>query len=248
MTRKAGELRLVPWHIGDRGDLTLNAVRAARELKVWLVEDAAQARRQFETELGVDCRDKEFRALPPRPDAEFLHAVRADLRCGDVGLACSGGVPCFVDPGGWLVEALRDEGFRVRASAGASVLSTLLSLSGFDWPRGHSRGTFVVWLERGPGGKHERAFLDTFRRKTEPVFVLLEAARFRECLGAMARPLGRRPVTVFFDLTKTPREKYPYADRVETRTCREWLAEAERIRWDEVSDVALMVHPERRTR
>ncbi len=235
-------LILVPWHIGNRLDVTVNAARAARRLRVFLAEEPEHTRAQFASDLGIDCRGKEFLPIPERPDPDYLRGLRERLKTEDLGLICSGGIPCFIDPGGWVVAALREAGTPVSALAGPSILSTMLSLSGIEWPREHARGSFVVYLSADAGGRGRENFLETFRRADEPVFVFLGVAQFRECLAAMEPVLGGRAVSAFFDLTKLPRSKFPYADRVTTLTCREWRREAERVRWREVSDVALMVH------
>lgn len=235
-------LYLVPWHIGNRLDVTVNSVRAARRLSLFLAEEPELTRRQFQTELGVDPRGKVFLPIPDDPDPRWLKDVLARLKTEDAGLICSGGAPCFIDPGGWVVAALRERGIPVAALAGPSILSTMLSLSGLEWPRDHSRGTFVIYLNDDPDGINKRHFLETFRRADEPTFVFLVVPQFRDCLAALAGVVGERPVSAFFDLTKVPRAKYPYADRVITLSCREWRRETERIRWSQVSDVSLMVH------
>lgn len=235
-------LFLVPWHIGNRLDVTVNTARAARTLRVFLAEEPELTRRQFESDLGIDCRDKTFLPIPERPDPAYLEDVLARLKAGDVGLICSGGIPCFIDPGGWVVAALREKGTPITALAGASILSTMLSLSGLEWPRDHARGSFVIYLSGDARGMNKKRFLETFTRADEPVFVFLGVAQFRECLALLGTVLGERRVSAFFDLTKVPKSKFPYADQVTTLTCREWRKEAERVRWDAVSDVSLMVH------
>lgn len=241
-------LFLVPWHIGNRLDVTVNAARAARTLNVFLAEEPELSRRQFESDLGIDCRGKTFLPIPERPDPAYLKDILARLETEDLGLICSGGIPCFIDPGGWVVEKLRAAGTPITALAGASILSTMLSLSGLEWPRDHSRGSFVIYLSGDMRGLNKKRFLETFTRAREPVFVFLGVSQFRECLAAMSPVLGARPVSAFFDLTKVPKSKFPYADQVMTLTCREWRREAERLRWNEVSDVSLMVHADAEAR
>lgn len=235
-------LFLVPWHIGNRLDVTVNAARAARTLRLFLAEEPELTRRQFESDLGIDCRDKEFRSIPERPDPRYLENLLDRMKTEDAGLICSGGIPCFIDPGGWVVARLRARGTPITALAGPSILSTMLSLSGLEWPRDHARGTFVVYLSGDSSGVNKKRFQESFTRALEPTFVFLAVAQFRECLAALEPVLGGRPVSAFFDLTKVPKSKFPYADQVTTLTCREWRREAERVRWNEVSDVSLMVH------
>jgi len=243
MTTSARTLFLVPWHIGNRLDITVNAARAARTLRVFLAEEPALSKRQFEEDLGVDCGGKEFLLIPEKEEAAFLKGVLDRLRTEDVGLICSGGIPCFIDPGAWLVKRLRERDVPISALAGASILSTMLSLSAVDWTGAHNRGTFIIYLAAGPQGGVHASLLEAVRRENEPVFIFLALAQFRECIRNVAPVIGKRQVSAFFDLTKKTRGKYPYADRVMTMGCREWLKEAERIPWTEISDVALMVHP-----
>lgn len=234
---------LIPWHIGNMRDVTVHAAQAARRTRVFLAEEPGLTRLQFEKDLGIDCRGKEFLPIPEKADPAFLKEVLARLREEDVALICSGGIPCFIDPGAWLVKSLRERGTPVTALAGASILSTMLSLSGVDWTGTHNRGTFLIYLASGPDGGPHASLLEAVRREDEPVFVFLALDQFEECLRTMEGAVGGRLVTAFFDLTKVPRTRFPYADRVITLNCRAWRKEAGRIPWKRVSDVALMVHP-----
>lgn len=235
---------LVPWHIGNMRDITLHAAQAAREMRVFLAEEPELTRAQFEKDLGIDCRSKTFLPIPEKADAAYLKKVLALLREDDVALICSGGIPCFIDPGAWLVKSLREREVPITALAGASILATMLSLSGVDWTGAHNRGTFLIYLASGPKGGVNASLLEAVRREHEPVFIFLALSQFKECMAAMEPVIGKRVVTAFFDLTKVPRTKFPYADRMITLGARAWLKEAERIPWKDVSDVALMVHPE----
>lgn len=243
MTTSERTLFLVPWHIGNRLDITVNAARVARELRVFLAEEPELTRRQFEGDLGVDCTGKEFLLIPEKADPRFLKKVLARMAAQDVALICSGGIPCFIDPGAWLVKSLRERGVPIRALAGASILSTMLSLSGMDWTGTHNRGTFIIYLAAGPKGGPHASLLEAVRREDEPVFIFLALAQFRECVENIAPVVGKRQLSAFFDLTKKTKGKYPYADRVMTMGCAAWLKEAEKIPWVEISDIALMLHP-----
>lgn len=236
-------LFLVPWHIGNRLDITVHAARVARSIRIFLTEEPELTRRQFENDLGIDCKGKEFLLIPEKEDSKFLKIVLAKLAVEDVALICSGGIPCFIDPGAWVVKRLRERDMPIRALAGASILSTMLSLSAMDWTGKHNRGTFIIYLASGPKGGAHASLLEAVRREDEPVFIFLALNQFRECISHLEPAIGKRLVSTFFDLTKKTKGKYPYADRVITMTCKEWLKEPERIPWKEISDVALMVMP-----
>lgn len=232
-------LVLIPWHIGNLRDISINAAGAARDIRVFLAEEPDVTKRAFASDLGLDCRQKEFLLIPAKEDKAFLRNVCVKLEAGPVGLICSSGIPCFVDPGSWLVKRLRALGRPITAYAGASVLTTMLSLSGTDWAGDETLccGTFIIYTEDSP------TFRKAIRRKDEPVFVFLATSKVRECLALMEPIVGERPVSAFFDLTKVPKSKFPYADRVLTMNCGEWRKEAESLPWELISDVALMVLP-----
>jgi 16S rRNA C1402 (ribose-2'-O) methylase RsmI len=221
--------------------MTLRAVSTTNRLRCLVTEDVAEARAQF-AKLRLSCVGKEFLKVPCRPRPAFLRRVLSLLRSEDVGMVSLGGVPCFMDPGGWLVRELRERGVPVQALAGASSLAAVLSLSGYDWietPRSRAF-SFVFFDEHGDQG----AFQAAVGRTGEPVVVFIRKHAFADCLRGMRDLVKCRRVTVFFDLTKNPREKYPYADQVRTKDCAGWLREARRIPWQDVADVALLIHPD----
>ncbi|MBI4676593.1 MAG: hypothetical protein HY748_03320 [Elusimicrobia bacterium] len=241
MKKEYHTLYLIPWHIGARGDMTLNAVHMARRLRAFLAEEAEEARSQFFKVLRLDCAGKEFLTIPARPEPGFVNRVLALLAKEDVGLVSSGGMPCFADPGGWLVRDLRSRGVDIAPMAGASSLTTLLTLSGFDWLEDPPtrRFSFTFFEETGP---HDD-FRETVGRRFEPVIVFLRARAFASCLKMMKDLAGQRPIAAFFDMTK-PKPKFPYADQVRTMSANEWEAGVKKVRWEKVSDIALMIHPE----
>lgn len=238
-----GRLLLIPWHIGNAQDLTFRAASAARGLRLLLVESEADARGELSRTLGADLDKKELRTIPEGRDEEFLGRVLEALSREDVGMLASGGTPGFVDPGAWLVAELRRRGADVTALAGASCLTNMLALSGVEWRRKETNAfTFAFFLDGAPGGEEERRFLRLARRR-EPLFVFLPPASLERCLRALRPVVGRRPATVFFDLTKRTRGKYPLADKVLSMSCERWLKALPAIPWDRVSDLALMVGP-----
>lgn len=235
-------LILIPWHIGDRRDVTINALGHARRLSLFVVEDPDDARRAFAELVPGGLEGKTFLPLPVGESPELLARVLAALEREDVGLLASGGAPCFLDPGAWLVRAARERGAAVTALAGASCLSTLLSLSGVEF-LGKPDVAGVLFYARqysrpGPG------FAEALRAhgEAQASVVLLRACDLRACLSELAALVGDRRVSVFTDLTKD-KAKYPYGGEVRTRTCGEWLSGWGELDWARVGEASLLVHP-----
>jgi len=132
----------------------------------------------------------------------------------------------------------------VQALAGASALSTVLSLSGVDWGVDPNHFFSFVFFSDQTTRREKDAIQRALGRAGEPIVVFLRVPHFRACLRAVAAGGAGRRVSAFFDLTKVPREQFPWADQVRTLPCRAWLKEAAKLRWGAVSDVVLLVHPD----
>jgi 16S rRNA (cytidine1402-2'-O)-methyltransferase len=237
-----GRFFVIPWHIGDTGDTTFNAAAAVKRLETLLVEDLADARYQLRECLGVETSGKRLLVVPEKTDLAFLDRVLDALSREDVGMLSSGGTPGFIDPGAWLVAALRERGAAIKALAGPSCLSAMLSLSGIEWRSSPNAFTFAFFLDNESGGREDEEFVERARRK-EPLLVFLQATSLERCLRLLAPEIGGRAVTLFFDLTKTPRRTFPLADEVRSLTAARWLEALPDLPWNKVHDVALMVGP-----
>jgi len=238
-----GRLILLPWHIGDARDITLGVTAEIVRLRTILVESVAGARRELRDILRVDPDAKDLQAIPETPDPAFLRRLTAVLAREDVGLMASGGTPAFVDPGAWLVEELRARGTKIVPRAGASCLATMLALSGIEWRVKQTCSfSFAFFLDGPADSADERRFRRIARRR-EPLFVFLRLTRVERCLQVLHDEVGRRPVTLFFDLTKGPSRRFPLSDEVRSMTCGKWLALLPKLPWARISDVSLMVGP-----
>jgi 16S rRNA (cytidine1402-2'-O)-methyltransferase len=234
-------LFLIPWSIGNRLDITLNAVRCVRRLRCFLSEDPDLSREQFAFLLGAGVSGKRFLRIPDEPEAGFLRTALGLLKDEDVGLVSGGGSPCFVDPGAWVVREVRKAGIAVTALSGPSGLTTVLSLSGIESRGPHPVFSFAYFSADSKPGRGK--LLAAAGRADEPLVVFLGVKDLPVCLRALAPVVADREVSVFFDLTRGPQDRFPYADQVRTMTCQAWLKDLGQVHWSQVADISLLVHP-----
>lgn len=238
----SGRFFLIPWHIGDVRDLTFNALSLVRRLDFLLVEDVESARRDL-IRLRADPRAKTLVAVPRDSDPALTARVLSALAGGDVGLVASGGIASFVDPGAWLVSELRRLGVSLVATAGASALTTMLALSGIEWrAKTTSNFTFAMFFDEDGDGRADGRFIALARRR-EPLFVFLKKSEVARCMALLEPVVKDRPVTLYFDLAKSPPEKFPLSGVVRARACSQWRRELSSLPWDRIDDVSLMVGP-----
>ena len=122
-----GRLILLPWHVGHEGDITFRVAADLARLRVLLVESLDNARNQLRRIARVDPAAKELRAIPETADPAMLEWLVGVLQREDVGMMASGGTPAFVDPGAWIVAALRERNVGIVARPGASCLGAMLA-------------------------------------------------------------------------------------------------------------------------
>ena len=213
--------------------MTHHALDEVARLEHLLVEDTSMCE-QLSRDHGIDCSTKTFTGIGFDPDSRLLERCLDDLRRRDVGMLSSSGVPCFIDPGAWLVRELRARGVSMRALPGASALTTVLSLSGVEWASDPGVFTFCFYPSRR--GPKLDPILD---RAAEPVVVFLALDTFMELVDCVANRYPTRSMTAFLDLTKPTRAR---SDVVETLTASEWQHRGAEIA-RQAEDVAVIVHP-----
>lgn len=235
------KLLLIPWHVGDIRDITLNTMQAIRRLRVFVVEDVEASRREL-GRVSIDTRSKVLWPLTDERDEALLSTVLATIAKEDVGLLSSGGTPCFIDPGSWLVAEVRRRGIPVTALAGASALTLAIALGGEDLRRGIGTATMMYPL-LGNDGVLDKAPIAQAAGRGEAVYLFPNMDRLDDCLDALAEVAADRRLTAFFDLTKTPVERYPNANKILTTTCGKWRDHRDKFTAEGLSEVALLLHP-----
>ncbi len=129
--------------IGNLEDISARALRVLAKADLVLAEDTRVVQKLF---AAYDLPRKTSAPLSCNAHNEEtkIPAVLASLAAGQiVALVSDAGTPCLADPGDRLVRAVRAAGFRVIPLPGASAITALLSVSGFNLAHGfHFVGFF----------------------------------------------------------------------------------------------------------
>lgn len=122
-----GVLYIVATPIGNLGDITLRALDVLRSVDVVACEDARHTLKllnHFEIK-------KHLVSLHARNEKQNTFKVLQVLAEGEsVAYVSDAGTPSISDPGSYLVQEAREEGFRVVPIPGVSAFATLLSVAG----------------------------------------------------------------------------------------------------------------------
>ena len=125
-----GTLYIVATPIGNAEDITARAARALAEADAVAAEDTRSA--------GLLLKALNIRAKLVS-NHKFNEKYREDyilsmLESGkDVAVISDAGTPCVSDPGGIVVRAAAERGFRVVPVCGASAVTAALSVCGFEF-------------------------------------------------------------------------------------------------------------------
>jgi 16S rRNA (cytidine1402-2'-O)-methyltransferase len=113
--------------IGNLGDITLRGLAALSNADLVLAEDTRITGHLLH-HWGLH---KPLRPVHAHNEHEAIAAVIANIQAGQrVVLVTDAGTPCISDPGGYIVDAVRQAGCLVVALPGASAVTTGLSGAG----------------------------------------------------------------------------------------------------------------------
>lgn len=196
----AGTLYVVATPIGNLEDITLRALRVLREVAVVAAEDTrrtGQLLRHFQISARLI-------SVREHNEGRQSGAVVERLRKGEsVALVTDAGTPAISDPGGKVVRAVADAGFRVEPVPGPSAVMAALSASGVEG------GTFAfVGFPPHRGNDRRQWFIELVRRRGEGDVVFFEAPhRIVDALQTLSN-LSIDQIVVFRELTKLHETAY----------------------------------------
>ena len=193
-----GTLFVVGTPIGNLEDMTGRGARVLGQVALVAAEDTRVTRRLL-SHLGIrvpliSCHQHNWPVQLPR--------LLNSLETGHVALVCDAGMPVLSDPGGEVVSAAADAGFRVEVVPGASALTAALAVSGFS----ADEFLFLGFLPRRRKERRERLRRVAFFNFT---LVLFEAPhRVQATLRDVFEELGDRSISVCRELTKLHEEVF----------------------------------------
>lgn len=126
---KNGRLYIVATPIGNLEDITYRAVATLSGADLVLSEDTRQSKKLF-SHYGITTK---LTSLFEHNEKSKINPVIKKLKDGlNIALISDAGTPCVSDPGYRLVEAAVSSGVKVVPIPGASSVTALLSVSGFE--------------------------------------------------------------------------------------------------------------------
>jgi len=201
------------------GDMTYRAVETLRAVDLIVAEDTRRARSLL-AHFSIAARDVERLDASASPEA--IARVVEKLEGGaSVAIVTDAGTPVVSDPGAALVAAARARGIVVSPIPGASALTALLSVVGFE----AKAARFIGFLPRG-GRDRDDAVAEMAASSDATVF--FEAPhRMTETLALLGERLPTRTLVIGRELTKLHEEVIVGSaeELARSEKDREWLGE-----------------------
>ena len=191
---QGAHLYVVATPIGNLHDLSQRASQVLADVDLVACEDTRHTQKLLQ-HLGLR---KSLLSLHDHNERDRIDQIKAQLAAGrSIALVSDAGTPLISDPGYVLVNALRQENFRVTPVPGPSALITALSVAGLPT----NRFLFEGFLPHKAGGRRER--LEVVVGETATLVFYESKHRLLETLAIMQEVLGDRQAVVAREITKT---------------------------------------------
>ncbi|MDD4088670.1 MAG: 16S rRNA (cytidine(1402)-2'-O)-methyltransferase [Tissierellia bacterium] len=124
------KLYIVPTPIGNLGDMTKRAVETLNNCELILAEDTRHTQKLL-NHFNIKTKMSSYHKFNEKQRSEEIiqKLLNDDI---SVALVTDAGTPCISDPGYELVKEARENDIEVIGLAGASALTTALSISGIE--------------------------------------------------------------------------------------------------------------------
>lgn len=196
-TVRPGAAYVVATPIGNLEDITFRAVQVLKQVDVIYCENSSHSRRLLQTyEISTQAR-----TLYKDQGAEPYKGIIEDLKSGKtLALVSDAGTPGVSDPGSQLVRILREENIPIVPIPGASALTSMLSVSGWQV----QPSLFLGFLSEKKGKKRNQ--LKEWEN-FEGVLTIFESVhRIRDTLSAIREIFPNSPILLGRELTKIHEE------------------------------------------
>ncbi|TGK17221.1 16S rRNA (cytidine(1402)-2'-O)-methyltransferase [Leptospira fluminis] len=192
-----GTAYVVATPIGNLEDITLRAIEVLKQTDQVYCENAAYSKRLFLAfGISTPCRTL-YKDQSEHPFANVI----SDLRSGQtLALVSDAGTPGVSDPGSQLVRVLRENEIPVVPIPGASALTALLSVSGWQV----QPTLFLGFLSEKKGKKRNQ--LKEWESFEGVLAVFESVHRIKDTLLAAREIFPQSPILVGRELTKLHEE------------------------------------------
>ncbi len=192
----AGVLKIVCTPIGNLGDISRRAIETLQNCILVLAEDTRHSQKLFHA-LNISLKQKKFVSCNQHNEQSRASIVFERLQADeDVALISDAGAPTISDPGGKMVQAVVEGGYKIEVIPGASAVTAALIGAGLDTTR-------YVFLGFLPRKGTERMCLVKNTAKLGFALVIFESAlRVSKTLSDLAKWCGPKKVAVARELTK----------------------------------------------
>ncbi|MBI5251696.1 MAG: 16S rRNA (cytidine(1402)-2'-O)-methyltransferase [Desulfomonile tiedjei] len=189
----SGTLFVVATPIGNLDDMTIRGLEVLRTADVIACEDTRKSR-ILTQKWGISAR---LVSLHKFSESRKTEMILERLEKGEnVAIVSDAGTPAISDPGGMVVRAALDKGFKVVPVPGPSSIIAALSVSGMDC----SAFTFLGFSPRK--NEQRRTFFEGLSKEGRTCVFLDTPHRIVDTLKIAAETLGERRVALMRELTK----------------------------------------------
>ncbi len=191
-------LYVVATPIGNKGDITLRAMRTMNDVGLIAAEDTRRTARLLSM-CGIDKKMISYNEQTKRSKLPYL---LKQLETIDVALVSDAGMPGMSDPGYELIMAAIDNGVEVVPIPGPSIIVTALVVSGLPT----HEFTYLGYL---PRLKAQRVkFLERVVDEPRTMVVFEAPHRLKSALKDILAVMGDRRIAVCREMTKLYEEVY----------------------------------------
>jgi len=186
-------LYIVATPIGNFKDIGIRAKEILESVSFIVCENENEYKRLFGY---LSIKPKKFVLYTQKNELEAISLTIDLLKQGEVGALISDcGTPLFEDPGFGLINAVRNNNFRVTSIPGANSLVTALSLSPFRVKDFYFAGFLPIKNEQ-----REKELLSIIKRKETIIF--MEAPyRLKNILELINKYIKNRKIYIPYNLT-----------------------------------------------